>query len=85
VQAVAGRIPVLLDGGVRHGTDVAVALALGATAVLIGRPVLRGLAAGGAAGVRRTLERLITELDQALALAGARRPTDLTPDQVVTG
>ncbi|MDG4808046.1 alpha-hydroxy acid oxidase [Micromonospora sp. WMMD1120] len=83
-EAVQGRIPVLLDGGVRHGADVAVALALGATAVLIGRPVLRGLATGGAAGVRETLERLTTELDQVLALAGARRPADLTPDQVVT-
>ncbi|MFG1884888.1 alpha-hydroxy acid oxidase [Micromonospora sp. NPDC049102] len=84
VAAVNGQIPVLLDGGVRAGTDVVVALALGAQAVLVGRPVVRGLAAGGSEGVRETLERLTDELDQALALAGARRPADLTPDQVVT-
>jgi 4-hydroxymandelate oxidase len=83
VAAVAGRIPVLLDGGVRRGTDVAVALALGAVAVLVGRPVVDGLAAGGALGVRETLQRLTAELDHTLALAGARRPADLTPDQVV--
>ncbi|MEU8184697.1 alpha-hydroxy acid oxidase [Micromonospora sp. NPDC049047] len=84
VAAVAGQIPVLLDGGVRGGTDVLIALALGAAGVLVGRPVVRALAAGGAAGVQEALERLTTELDQALALAGARRPADLTPDQVVT-
>ncbi|MFG2051260.1 alpha-hydroxy acid oxidase [Micromonospora sp. NPDC048935] len=82
VAAVGGQIPVLLDGGVRRGTDAVIALALGAGAVLVGRPVVRGLAAGGAVGVREALERLTTELDQALALAGARRPADLTPDQV---
>ncbi|MFI7661152.1 alpha-hydroxy acid oxidase [Micromonospora parva] len=84
VAAVNGQLPVLLDGGVRGGTDVVIALALGARAVLVGRPVVRALAAGGAVGVREVLERLTTELDQALALAGARRPADLTPDQVVT-
>ncbi|WP_306216207.1 alpha-hydroxy acid oxidase [Actinoplanes sp. RD1] len=84
VAAVDGRIPVLLDGGVRRGADVAVALALGAVAVLVGRPVVDGLAAGGAAGVRAALRRLTDELDHTLALAGARRPADLTPDQVVT-
>ncbi|MFG1913991.1 alpha-hydroxy acid oxidase [Micromonospora sp. NPDC048898] len=82
VTAVGGQIPVLLDGGVRCGTDVVIALALGAGAVLVGRPVVRALAAGGAAGVREVLDRLTTELDQTLALAGARRPADLTPDQV---
>ena len=84
VAAVDGQIPVLLDGGVRRGTDVVIALALGAGAVLVGRPVVRALATGGAVGVREALERLTTELDQALALAGARRPADLTPDQVAT-
>ncbi|MFY1619511.1 alpha-hydroxy acid oxidase [Micromonospora sp. WMMD736] len=84
VEAVQGQLPVLLDGGVRGGTDVLIALALGARAVLVGRPVVRGLAAGGSAGVRQVLERLTTELDEALALAGARRPADLTPDAVVT-
>ena len=80
--AVRGRVPVLLDGGVRRGTDVLVALALGAAAVLVGRPVLRGLAAGGAPGVRNVLETLRTQLDHALALAGAKRPADLTPDLI---
>ncbi len=82
VAAVAGRIPVLLDGGVRRGTDVLVALALGAAAVLVGRPVVWGLAAGGAEGVRGVLDRLTAELDHAMALAGAKRPADLTPDLV---
>jgi 4-hydroxymandelate oxidase len=82
-DAVDGRLPILLDGGVRRGTDVLVALALGATAVLVGRPVLWGLAADGADGVRNVLERLTAELDQSLALAGATRPADLTPDLVV--
>jgi 4-hydroxymandelate oxidase len=81
-EAVGGRVPVLLDGGVRRGTDVLVALALGAAAVLVGRPVLRGLASGGAPGVRDVLETLRTELDQALALAGAKRPADLTTDLI---
>ena len=58
VEAVAGRIPVLMDGGVRRGTDVAVALALGAEAVLVGRPALWGLAVDGEAGARWALEML---------------------------
>ncbi|GIM94941.1 alpha-hydroxy acid oxidase [Paractinoplanes toevensis] len=80
--ATGGRIPVLIDGGIRTGTDVLVALALGATAVLVGRPVIRGLAAGGAHGVRETLETLRAQLDHGLALAGAQRPADLTPDLI---
>ncbi|MER7271831.1 alpha-hydroxy acid oxidase [Micromonospora carbonacea] len=82
VAAVGGRLPVLVDGGVRRGTDVLVALALGATAVLVGRPVLWGLAVGGATGVRHVLELLRADLDRALALAGAARPADLGPDLV---
>jgi 4-hydroxymandelate oxidase len=82
VAAVGGRLPVLVDGGVRRGTDVLVALALGATAVLVGRPVLWGLAVGGAAGVRHVLDLLRADLDRALALAGAARPADLGPDLV---
>jgi 4-hydroxymandelate oxidase len=81
-EAVAGRIPILLDGGVRRGTDVAVALALGATAVLIGRPIVWGLAADGEAGVRAVLELLRDDLDHVLALTGASRPAGLTPDLV---
>ena len=82
VDAVAGRVPVLVDGGIRRGTDVLTALALGAAAVLIGRPVIWGLAVGGAAGVRHVLELLRADLDRALALAGVARPADLTPDLV---
>jgi L-lactate dehydrogenase (cytochrome) len=73
VDAVPDRIEVLLDGGVRRGTDVLKALALGARAVLIGRPYWWGLAAGGAAGVGEILDILRAELDLAMALSG--RPT----------
>jgi isopentenyl diphosphate isomerase/L-lactate dehydrogenase-like FMN-dependent dehydrogenase len=70
VAAVAGRAEVFLDGGVRRGTDVLKALALGARAVFIGRPYLYGLAAGGQHGVERVLELLRSELDRAMALTG---------------
>ena len=80
VEAVDGRIPVLLDGGVRRGTDVAVALAIGAQAVLVGRPALWGLALDGEAGARLALELLAEELRLALALLGAPNPAALTPD-----
>jgi isopentenyl diphosphate isomerase/L-lactate dehydrogenase-like FMN-dependent dehydrogenase len=76
--AVAGRVPVLVDGGVRRGTDVITALALGADAVLVGRPALWGLAVGGEAGASRVLELLRVELDLALALLGCRTPADVT-------
>jgi 4-hydroxymandelate oxidase len=69
-DAVAGRMPVLLDGGIRRGTDVLKALALGARAVLIGRPHLWGLAANGEQGVLSVLELLRGELELAMALAG---------------
>ncbi len=82
VEAVAGRIPVLVDGGIRRGTDVAIALAIGAEAVLVGRPALWGLAVYGEAGARRALEMLAEELRLALALLGAPTPSDLTPDHV---
>jgi len=70
--AVDGRIPIVLDGGVRRGTDVLKALALGATAVAIGRPVIWGLAVGGEAGVGAVLQQLGHELRDALALCGCR-------------
>jgi isopentenyl diphosphate isomerase/L-lactate dehydrogenase-like FMN-dependent dehydrogenase len=82
VEAVAGRIPVLLDGGVRRGTDVAVALAIGAQAVLVGRPALWGLAVDGQAGARLALEILSEELRLALALLGASGPSALGADHV---
>jgi len=82
-DAVAGRVPVLLDGGVRGGGDVAVALALGAAAAGVGRPVLWGLAADGETGVRRVLDVLRDELDHVLTLCGGRGVADLTRDLVV--
>ena len=66
-----------MDGGIRRGTDVLKALALGARAVLIGRPVLWGLAVGGEQGVARVLELLLAEIDTALMLAGAPRAAEL--------
>jgi 4-hydroxymandelate oxidase len=80
---VAGRIPVLVDGGIRRGTDVVKALALGASAVLIGRPYAYGLAAGGADGVARVVRILRTELEMAMALVGRPRIADL--DRPVVG
>ena len=77
VDAVGGRMEVLLDGGVRRGADVVRALALGARAVMVGRPYLYGLAVGGSAGVRRALEILANEVDHALALTGVPRVGDL--------
>ena len=74
VEAIAGRVPVLLDGGIRRGTDVVKALARGADAVLVGRPLLWGLAVGGEEGARRVLALLAAELDLALALCGCRSP-----------
>jgi isopentenyl diphosphate isomerase/L-lactate dehydrogenase-like FMN-dependent dehydrogenase len=70
VDAVAGKCEVILDGGVRRGTDVLKALALGAKACMIGRPFLYGLAANGGAGVRRALEIFHSEIDVGLALLG---------------
>jgi isopentenyl diphosphate isomerase/L-lactate dehydrogenase-like FMN-dependent dehydrogenase len=78
VDAVEGRGSVLVDGGIRRGTDVAIALALGAEAVLIGRPALWGLAAAGEEGARRVLELLRDELELALALCGCASPAELS-------
>jgi len=81
--AVNGQVPLLLDGGIRRGADIVKALALGATAVGVGRPVLWGLAAGGEDGARHVLELLRAELDHTLALCGAGGAASLTPDLVV--
>jgi len=83
VAAVAGRIPVLVDGGVRSGTDVFKALALGARAVLVGRPVLWALAHSGAAGVGGMLRLLREELEECMALAGRPRLADIDASAVL--
>jgi 4-hydroxymandelate oxidase len=83
VKAVDGRVPVLLDGGIRRGTDALMALALGASAVGIGRPVIWGLAVDGEAGVGRVLDLLAAELEHSMALAGAASLAALSPDLVV--
>jgi 4-hydroxymandelate oxidase len=82
IGALAGRIPVLVDGGVRCGSDVVKALALGARSVAIGRPVIWGLAAAGELGVARVLDLLRVELDRTLALCGCSSLADITRDLV---
>jgi len=77
-DAVAGRGVVLTDGGIRRGTDVLIALALGADAVLVGRPALWGLAVGGEEGARRVLELLREEVELALTLCGCVSPAAVT-------
>jgi 4-hydroxymandelate oxidase len=79
-KAVAGRVPLLLDGGIRRGTDILKALALGANAVLIGRPYIYGLAAAGVTGVSHVLHILRTEFETAMVLTGCRTLRDITPD-----
>jgi len=82
VDAVDGRGPVLVDGGIRRGIDVAIALAIGADAVLVGRPALWGLAAGGEQGALRVLEVLRAELELALLLCGCASPSELGSEHV---
>ena len=79
-KAVDGRIAVLLDGGIRRGTDVLKALALGASAVLIGRPYVWGLAVGGAGGVTEVVRILRDEFRAAMALCGLPDVSRITPD-----
>ncbi|KAG5405756.1 hypothetical protein IGI04_011875 [Brassica rapa subsp. trilocularis] len=84
VHVVKGRIPVLLDGGVRRGTDVFKALALGAQAVLIGRPIVYGLAAKGEDGVKKVIEMLKNEFELTMALSGCPTIGDITRNHVRT-
>jgi isopentenyl diphosphate isomerase/L-lactate dehydrogenase-like FMN-dependent dehydrogenase len=85
VDAVADRVEVLLDGGIRRGVDVLEALALGARAVLIGRPFLWGLAVAGKEGVARVLSLLAEEVALGLALLGCRTPADVTRTHIGRG
>jgi lactate 2-monooxygenase len=79
LEAVEGRIPVLFDSGVRGGADAFKALALGATAVLLGRPYVYGLALGGEAGVREVIRNFVADFDLTLALSGCRSVSELGP------
>jgi L-lactate dehydrogenase (cytochrome) len=83
VDAVGDQIEVLLDGGIRRGSDVVKALALGARAVLIGRAYLWGLAAGGEAGVKNVLDILRSGVDEGLLGLGRASIHDLTPDDLI--
>jgi 4-hydroxymandelate oxidase len=82
VESVAGGAEIYFDGGVRRGGDIAIALALGARAVLVGRPVPWGLAAGGRAGVRRVIDMLLGELRSVMFMLGARTPAEITRTHV---
>jgi len=84
VRGTAGSTaPILMDGGIRRGTDVLKAIALGADAVLLGRPVLYGLAVGGQGGVEKVLEILQKEFELAMALAGCVRVDELQPGMLL--
>lgn len=83
VQAVDGRIPVLMDSGVRGGADVFKALALGARAVCIGRPYVYGLALAGAEGVAEVVRNLLADFELTMGLAGCRSLAEITPESLV--
>jgi lactate 2-monooxygenase len=80
VEQVRGRVPVLFDSGIRSGSDILLALALGAAAVLVGRPWVYGLAIGGSAGAEAVLRNLLAEFDLALGLSGNKSISELTPE-----
>ena len=83
VARVAGRLPILIDGGIRRGTDVLKALALGADAVLVGRPVVHGLTVAGALGVSHVLRLLRDEFEVAMALTGCNTLDQIVPRLVL--
>jgi 4-hydroxymandelate oxidase len=85
VMALGGATEVWVDGGVRRGLDLAIALALGARGVLIGKPIMWALAAGGQAGVERALTILREEFEITLALLGTPTPDDIVATHVATG
>jgi len=80
VDAVDGNAEIYVDGGIRRGTDIVKAVALGARAVLVARPVVWGLALNGAEGVRAVLDHLKAELARSMALCGVARLEDITAD-----
>ena len=82
-DAMEGRIPILVDGGIRRGTDIVKALALGAQAVMIGRAYIFALASAGALGVAHAVKLLVDELAVSMALVGARRLEDIVRDHVI--
>jgi lactate 2-monooxygenase len=83
VEAVDGRIPVLLDSGIRSGADIFKALALGARAVLLGRPHVYGLALAGEAGVREVVMNFMADFDLTMSLAGCRSVSEIGPETLV--
>jgi lactate 2-monooxygenase len=84
-KAVGGRIPILLDSGIRGGADAFKAIALGASAVLIGRPYVYALAIGGEAGVRELIANFTADFDLTMGLAGCRSVAEIGPESVVPG
>jgi len=83
VEAVQGKVPVWVDGGIRRGTDILKALALGAQGVLLGRPVLYALAVGGQEGVERALDLLRQEFELAMALAGCSNLSEISRTMLI--
>lgn len=83
-KVAAGRVPIWLDSGVRRGTDVLKALALGASAVGLGKPIFFGLSVGGQDAVSYLLELLRTEIESAMAICGIEKISDITPDLVTS-
>ena len=82
VEATGGRIPLLLDGGIRRGTDVLKAMARGASAVLIGRPIIYGLTVDGVLGAAHVLRILRDEFEIAMALTGCHTVADIGPQLI---
>jgi lactate 2-monooxygenase len=82
-DAVNGQIPVLMDSGIRSGADVFKALALGARAVLLGRPFVYGLALAGEDGVREVIQNFKADFDLTMGLAGCRSMDEITPETLV--
>jgi lactate 2-monooxygenase len=83
VEAVGGRVPVILDSGVRGGADAFKALALGATAVGLGRPYVYGLALAGQEGVQEVLANFAADLDLTMGLAGCRSVAEIGPEALL--